>query len=115
MSEPENIVLMLLREMRGEVGDIRKDMATKGDVAGLKAELKNDIADVRSEVKSLRADVASDMMTMEKRLSDRITHLNRAVMEYHSSAVGHGILFSEIDERLRRVEQHLKLSPSESH
>lgn len=115
MSEPENIVLMLLREMRGEMGDIRKDMATKNDVAGLKAELKNDIADVRSGVKSLRADVASDLMTMEQRLSDRITHLNRAVMEYHSSAVGHGILFSEIDERLRRVEQHLKLTPSESH
>ena len=65
MSEPENIVLMLLREMRGEVGDIRKDMATKSD-----------LADMRAEVKSLRADVASDLMTMEQRLSDRITHLN---------------------------------------
>ncbi len=115
MSEPENLVLMLLREMRGEMGDIRKDMATKNDVSGLKAELKNDIADVRSEVKSLRADVASDLMTIEQRLGERITHLNRAVMEYHSSAVGHGVLISEFEERLRRVEQHLKLSPSEPH
>ncbi len=31
-------------------------------------------------------------MTMEQRLSERINHLNRAVMEYHSSAVGHGVL-----------------------
>jgi hypothetical protein len=115
MSEPENLVLMLLREMRAE-------MATKKDLAGLKTELKNDIAvlgngiaDVRSEVKSLAADVASDLMTVEKRLSDRIAYLNRAVMEYHSSAVGHGVLFSEIDERLRRVEQHLKLPPNEAH
>jgi hypothetical protein len=108
MSEPENLVLMLLRE-------IREEMATKKELASLKAELKSDIADVRSDVKSLRADVASDFITVEQRLSDRITHLNRAVMEYHSSAVGHGILFSEIDERLRRVEQHLKLTPSESH
>ena len=104
MSEPENLVLKLLREMRGEMGDIRKDMATKGDVA-----------EVRSEVKSLRADVASDLMTMEKRLSDRIAHLNRAVMEYHSSTIGHGVLISEFEERLQRVEQHLKLPPSESH
>ncbi len=103
MAEPENLVLNLLREVRGEVGDIRKDMATKSD-----------IADVRSEVNSLRADVASDLMTMEKRLSERITHVNRAVMEYHSSTIGHGLLYSEIDERLRRVEQHLKL-PSEGH
>jgi hypothetical protein len=97
MKEPENLVLKLLREMRGE-------MATK-----------NDVADVRSEVKSLRADVASDLMTLEKRLSERIAHLNRAVMEYHSSAVGHGVLIGEFEERLRRVEEHLKLPPQESH
>ena len=54
-------------------------------------------------------------MTMEQRLSERINHLNRAVMEYHSSAVGHGVLISEFEERLRRVEQHLKLPPTESH
>jgi hypothetical protein len=90
MAEPENIVLMLLCEMRAE-------MATKKDLVGLKAELKNDIAvlsngiaDVRSEVKTLAADVATDLMTVEKRLSDRIGYLNRAVMEYHSSAVGYG-------------------------
>lgn len=115
MAEPENLVLMLLREMRGEIGDMRRDMASKSDVADVKRELKNDIADVRSEVKSLRADVASDLITIEKRLSDRIAHLNRAVMEYHSSAVGHGVLISEFEERLRRVEEHLKLPPVESH
>jgi phage shock protein A len=115
MSEPENLVLKLLREMRSEMGDMRQEMATKTDLAALKGELKNDIADVRSEVKSLRADVASDLITMEKRLGDRIAHLNRAVMEYHSSTIGHGVLFSEVEERLRKVEQHLKLPPHEAH
>ncbi len=111
MSEPENLVLKLLREMRGdisamrgEVGDVREKMATK-----------NDIADVRSEVKSLGANVASDLMTMEKRLSERINHLNRAVMEYHSSTIGHGVLITEFEERLQRVEQHLNLRPDEAH
>jgi hypothetical protein len=103
MSEPENLVLMLLRQ-------IREEMATKKEL-GL---VKNDVADVRSEVKSLRADVASDMISLEKRLGDRISHLNRAVVEYHSSAVGHGILISEFEDRLRRVEQHLNLPPVES-
>jgi hypothetical protein len=103
MSEPENLVLMLLRQ-------IREEMATKKEL-GL---VKNDVADVRSEVKSLRADVASDMISLEKRLGDRINHLNRAVVEYHSSAVGHGILISEFEDRLRRVEQHLNLPPVES-
>jgi hypothetical protein len=43
---------------------------------------------MRSEIHSLRADVASDMLTLEKRLSDQISGLRRAVMEYHSSAIG---------------------------
>ena len=64
---------------------------------------KSDIADVRSEVRSLRADVASDMVALEKRLSDQIVGLRRAVMEYHSSAIGHGLLISEFEDRLRRV------------
>ncbi len=115
MVEPENIVLMLLREMRAEMATKNDVAGVKGELASLKSDLKNDIADVRSEVKSLRADVASDMMSLEKRLSDRIAHLNRAVLEYHSSAVGHGVLISEFEERLSRVEQHLKLPPHESH
>ena len=108
MSEPENLVLILLR-------DIRAEMATKKELAELKGEVKNGLADVRSEMKSLRSDVASDMISLEKRLGDRITFLNRAVVEYHSSAVGHGVLISEFEERLRRVEQHLKIPPLESH
>lgn len=104
-SQPENLVLQLLREMRA-------DMATKTDVARLDssiARIDGSITDVRSEVQSLRADVASDLMTIEKRLSEQIVGLRRAVMEYHSSAIGHGILISEFEERLRRVEQQLGL------
>lgn len=103
--EPENLILHLLRDMR-------ERMATKDDIADLRSE----IADVRSEVHSLRADVASDLMMIEKRmgdqekrLSDQIVGLRRAVVEYHSSAVGHGVLISEIDERLRVVERKLNI------
>jgi len=98
MPEPESLILKILREMRAE-------MATKSDIASVRSE----IADVRSEVHSLRADVASDMVMLEKRLGDQITTLRRAVMEYHSSTIGHGVLYSNIDERVRRIEQHLKL------
>jgi hypothetical protein len=104
MTEPKNLVLQLLREMRGEILDIRTTMATK-----------DDIADVRSEIHSLRADVASDLVSLEKRLSEQIAGLRRAVMEYHSSAIGHGVLFTEIDERVRKIEQHLNLRPPDAY
>lgn len=111
MTEPENIVLQLLREMRSDMSEMRSDMLEMRSVMAT----KSDIAEVRSEINSLRSDVASDMAALEKRLSDQIVGLRRAVMEYHSSAIGHGILISEFEERLRRVEQHLNLTSEGPH
>jgi hypothetical protein len=111
VDQPENLVLQILREMRGEMGEMRAESATKGDIR----RLDDKIDDVRSEVHSLRSDVASDLLTVEKRLSEQIVGLRRAVIEYHSSAVGHGVLIGEFEERLRRVEQHLNLGPSDPH
>ena len=48
-------------------------------------------------------------------MNEQIVGLRRAVTEYHSSAIGHGILISELEERLQRVEQHLNLPPAEAH
>jgi hypothetical protein len=103
--EPENLVLRILKEMRADIANIQSVMATK-----------DDISDLRSEMRSLRADVASDLATLDARidrtrkdLSDEIVGLRRAVVEYHTTVVGHGVLISEMEGRLRKVEQHLKL------
>ena len=53
-NEPENLVLALLRGIRAEIADIKSEMATKSD-----------LADVRAELQSLRADVASDLLAMQ--------------------------------------------------
>jgi hypothetical protein len=107
VEETENLVLALLRQMRSEMADMRSVMATKQDIA----DVRREIADVRSEVNSLRADVASDLMTLEKRLGDQIAGLRRSVLDYHSSIVGHGALLSELDDRVRRIERHIGLTP----
>jgi len=36
-----------------------------------------------------------------------IVGVRRALVEYHSSAVGHGMLISGLQDRVRRLEQHL--------
>lgn len=100
--EPENFTLALLRKID------RKVDAIDAKIDGVRDDLRSEM---RSEMHSLRADVASDMMTLEKRLSDQIVGLRRAVVEYHSSAVGHGVLLSELEERLRRLERHVGLPP----
>jgi hypothetical protein len=111
MPEPEDLVLALLRDMRTDITDIRSEMATKSDIGRLDTK----IDDLRSDVKSLAADVASDMLLLEKRLGNQISSLRRSVMEYHSSAVGHGVLLSEFEERLRKVEQRLDIAPPETY
>jgi formate-dependent nitrite reductase cytochrome c552 subunit len=109
--EPKDLVLQILREMRADIA--RLDAKIDAKIDETKAEL-------RSEMRSLRADVASDLMTFQakneadnartrKELGEQIAGLRRAVMEYHSSTIGHGALISELDARVRRIEQHLDL------
>ena len=110
-AEPESLILQLLRDMRAEIGGVRADMADLRSVAAT----KTDIADLRSEMTSLRADVASDMIDLRKDLSEQIVGLRRAVVEYHTSVIGHGIIISDLEARLRRVEQHLNLPTLDPH
>lgn len=107
--EPASLILELLRQMRAELGDVRSgigqlraDSATKADLSTLRAE-------VAADTHTLRADVAADLMSTRKELGEQIMGLRRAVMEYHTSVIGHGSLISELEARMRRVELHLNL------
>ncbi|MGH7104206.1 MAG: hypothetical protein ACREFJ_17630 [Acetobacteraceae bacterium] len=44
-------------------------------------------------------------------LATGLTDLRQAVGHYHASVLGHGILITELDARVRRIEEHLKLPP----
>ena len=99
--EPESLVLELLRNIRGDVARV------DGKVDSVKAEL-------RSEIQSLRADVAADFIAVRKEVGEQIAGLRRAVVEYHSAVLGHGVLISELEARVRRIEQHLDLPEMEA-
>ena len=70
----------------------------------------------------LLAQVAQTITRHERKLDDlgrkvddldgKVDGLRQAVTQYHASVLGHGILISELDARLRRVEQHLNLPPA---
>jgi hypothetical protein len=107
--EPASLILELLRQMRAE-------LATKADLNSMRSEvgvIKSDMDALRSELKSdmhtLRADVAADILSTRKELGEQIMGLRRAVMDYHTSVIGHGSLISDLEARVRRVEQHLNL------
>ena len=103
--QPDNLVLELLRGLRTEIGGL------KADVQSVKDELKATREEMatKADLNSLRADVASDLLNMQKETREQIVGVRRALIEYHSSVVGHGILISELQDRVRRLEQHLNL------
>ncbi len=97
---PESLVLELLRNIRADVARVDKKVDTKVDAA---------ILDLRSEIQSLRAAVAADFVAVRREMGEQIAGLRRAVVEYHSAVLGHGVLISELEARVRRIEQHLSL------
>jgi hypothetical protein len=105
--EPASLILELLRQMRAELGDVRSEMATKTDLESVRSE----VADIKSNMHTLRADVAADILTTRNELGEQIVGLRRAVIDYHTSAIGHGVLIGDLEARVRRVEQHLNLPP----
>src|SRR6516162_6939937 len=59
--------------------------------------------------------IAVHLADHDRKLNDLaagLSSLREAVTHYHSSVIGHGILISELDERVRRIERHLKLEPA---
>ncbi len=104
---PESLVLELLRNIRADVARVDEKVDTKVDAA---------ILDLRSEMQSLRADIAADFVTVNakidavrKETSEQLVGLRRAVVEYDSAALGHGVLISELGARVRHIERHLSL------
>jgi hypothetical protein len=94
--EPESLVLELLRNIRA-------------DVARVDAKVETVRMDLQSEIQSLRADVAADFISVRKEVGEQIAGLRRAVVEYHSAVLGHGVLISELEAGVRRIETHLDL------
>ena len=65
--------------------------------------------DLSAEVVSLRETVTTHDHKLDD-LATSLASLREAMTNYHSTVLGHGILISELDERVRRIERHLRLA-----
>ena len=109
--QPDSLVLEILRGIRA-------------DIAGVKAELNSVREDMatKADLNSLRSDVASELLRMNDQIAalrketrEQIVGVRRALTEYHSAGVGHGMLISDLEERVRRIEQRLDLPAPGAH
>ena len=88
-------VLKAQEQLRSGQEQLRSELKT--DIASLRTELKAEISSVRTE---LKADISV---------------LRQEVTDYHGSVMGHGILLTELQARMERVEGHLGLPPISPH
>jgi hypothetical protein len=113
--EPDNLVLEILRGTRGDIQELRGDIQElRGGMQGMRVdihEMRGGMQEMRGDIQKLDAKV--DLTRRD--LSDQIVGLRRAVIDYHTSTIGHGVLISELEARLRRVETHLGLEPAGQH
>ena len=106
-SEPDNLVLELLRNIRADIARMGEKITRVDEKIDVKVD--GAMSALRSEINSLRADVVADFLAFRKETGEQIAGLRRAVVEYHSAVLGHGVLISELEARVRRIEQHLSL------
>jgi len=68
-----------------------------------------------TEISGRVTEISGRLDAQERKLDDltaSVTDLRSAVSDYHRTVVGHGVLYSEIEQRVRRIERHLKLEPA---
>jgi predicted RNase H-like nuclease (RuvC/YqgF family) len=86
---------------------------TRDEMAGMKrdvGELKRDVGDLKRDVGELKRDVG-DLKVKVADLDGQVASLRSEVRDYHGTVMGHGILYTELEERVRRIETHLDLPP----
>lgn len=82
-----------------------------GTVIESQHQMRSDIHEMRSDVRGLQVEVGELRREMSSMKKD-VASLPQAVTEYHSSVLGHGILISDLEDRVRRIEDHLHLPPA---
>lgn len=81
----------------GNGADLGQVVAMLGTVLGEMRQVRETLADHSRELAELRFG---------------LTDLRSTVVNYHGSVLGHGILISELEARIARVERHLELPPA---
>ena len=89
-------------------GAIGPDIAA---VYQLLTQVARQLDDRSTEVAGLREVVAAHDRKLDD-LAAGLAPLRDAVTHYLSSVLGHGLLISKLDERVRRIERHLRIEPA---
>ncbi|MBV8615637.1 MAG: hypothetical protein JOY66_17985 [Acetobacteraceae bacterium] len=103
---------------RGNGADLGSVIAMLSGVLEGQQSVQAEIRSMRTDIQEIKGVVNQHTLTLAehgRRLNDltgQVNSLREAVTAYHASVLGHGILISELDARVRRIEHHLNLPPA---
>ncbi len=102
----------------GNGADLGSVIAMLSGVLEGQQAMRTDIQEIKGVVNQHTRVLNEHTLTLAehgRRLGDltgQVSSLRELVTSYHASVLGHGILISELDARVRRIEQHLDLPPA---
>ena len=103
---------------RGNGADLGSVIAMLSGVLEGQQSVQAEIRSMRTDIQEIKGVVNQHTLTLAdhggrfKNLSGEVASLREAVTAYHASVLGHGVLISELDARIRRIERHLDLPPA---
>lgn len=86
--------------------------ADMGHIVAMLSDLLAAHQDFRAETRREFGSVRSELASFKAETQHEFTSIRQALTEYHAAVLGHGILISELERRMRRVEEHLNLPPA---
>lgn len=93
-------VYTLLREVAGQVSSQSQMLASHGRMLVALNELVTSHGQRLTSLERGQSDLRTSLQD-----------LRQTVVEYHASVLRHGIMISELEDRVRRIERHLELPP----
>ena len=97
----------------GQVLAIVRDLATgQMSLAAGQRDLAAGQREMGTRLDNLARDMRQEMAALRQELRQDIDGLRQQVTAYHSSVLGHGVLISELEQRVGRIDRHLKLPPA---
>lgn len=85
-----------------------------GTVYALLREVANRTVQLSEQMARLEHGMAEMKQELGRKADkDDVATLRQAVTGYHASVMGHGILISELDDRVRRIERRLDMGTAQ--
>lgn len=103
---------------KGNGTDIGQVLAIVRGLADGQIAMRAELRDLTTGQQEFRAELHDHSRKLDehgRRLDDLaagLAGLRQAMTEYHATVLGHRVLFSQFEERVRRIERHLELPPA---